>query len=148
MNSKMRSCVMGLILGQFSSPLPEVQKEPVAYLYNGVRLPKLPEWDREKHPFAYVTFSKTLEDLGFDAYHLHVSDTIEYGVNESGNRGIKGWSIASVNRHTDTNWNVMDISDASPSYPYYQNSMWANFDVLNEDGSLYLAASEPIPVYE
>ena len=43
MTEKMRSSVMGLILGQFSSPLPMAQKEPVAYLYNGVRLPKLPE---------------------------------------------------------------------------------------------------------
>lgn len=32
MNGKMRSCVMGLILGQFSSPLPMAQKTPAGYL--------------------------------------------------------------------------------------------------------------------
>lgn len=25
---------------------------------------------------------------------------------------------------------------------------WSNFDILNEDGSVYLAASDPIPVYD
>ena len=53
MNGKMRSSVMGLILSLFSSPLPEVQKEPVAYLYNGVRLPALPEWDN----LAWITIT-------------------------------------------------------------------------------------------
>ena len=55
MTEKMRSSVMGLILSLFSSPLPEVQKQPVAYLYNGVRLPKLPEWDRETYPYATIS---------------------------------------------------------------------------------------------
>ena len=28
------------------------------------------------------------------------------------------------------------------------NIQWANFDLLNEDGSIYLPKSDPIPVYE
>ena len=27
-------------------------------------------------------------------------------------------------------------------------SSWANYDILNEDGSIYLSASDPIPIYE
>ena len=74
MNEKMRSSVMGLILGQFSSPLPEVQKEPVAYLYNGVRLPALPEWDREKYPFAVIWYTPGFLGIG-SYYYLIISQT-------------------------------------------------------------------------
>lgn len=62
MNDKMRSWVMGMLLGQVSSPLPMTQtpeqKEPVAYLYNGVELPDINEvWTDElkaEYPYAHL----------------------------------------------------------------------------------------------
>lgn len=71
MNELMRSCAMGLILSLFSSPLPEVQKEPVAYLYNGVILPALPEWDRETYPYLVIDY------FSGDAYACHEVPTAQ-----------------------------------------------------------------------
>ena len=51
-------------------------------------------------------------------------------------------------------------SDFSDSFPNFEEivetedgifanyQIWANYDILNEDGTLYLAATDPIPVYE
>ena len=44
-----RGFVAGSVLGAVLPPM-----EPVAYLYNGVRLPELPEWDKTAYPYAAV----------------------------------------------------------------------------------------------
>ena len=69
------------------------------FLYNGVKLPALPEWDKEKYPYAAM-------NLG-------------------------------------ANYGVLYLLDNALMAKQFQ---WANFDILNEDGTLYLAASDPVPV--
>lgn len=142
MNSKMRSSVMGLILGQFSSPLPMAQKEPVAYLYNGVRLPKLPEWDRAVYPYAVMIYRCVpqlyeLRCLSADAY---------YGENFfKASNGI-------LSQCKDGVWGAFGTLEGE-SYAYVpltssiDTLVWANFTMEN-NGTTYLIASEPIPVYE
>ena len=136
MNGKMRSSVMGLILGQFSSPLPEVQKEPVAYLYNGVRLPKLPEWDKETYPYAYILDAESV-------YYLSLRD--------SQKTVITGGNVVDYSdKHQAVNGEWV-LSDESQNVG---KVIWANYDVYYSDsaeevgGTLYLAASDPIPAYE
>lgn len=150
MNEKMRSCVMGLILRQFSSPLPMAQKEPVAYLYNGVRLPKLPEWDRETYPYAaihYMPVNKKyqLTCLSADAY---------YGQNSSG--GINLYASNGLYSITETTQNTAwtdfeGITGDSAFAPISDSSIrtliWTNF-TAEYNGTTYMTASEPIPVYE
>ena len=156
---------MGLILSLFSSPLPEAQKEPVAYLYNGVRLPKLPEWDREKYPFATIstiallterivtlTFRKSWkqdvqgEDIPKDAIWVQPGD-VEYKIRKL------GYPAPSIGSFKDAEWGE-PIECAESLWSDAKNILWTNKDIVSpgsidyEAGELILAASEPVPVYE
>lgn len=154
MTDKMRSFLKGLAMGLAGKPL-EFAKEPVAYLYNGVRLPKLPEWDTEVYPYAVIQgtssqyiltpFSSpaTYYDESVGAFFVKSPHLISatYRIN----KGDEEWSMRSEAeecRASHTN---------SLFYGYCRNYnpiVWANFDVPNAKGAPYLAKSEPVPVYE
>jgi hypothetical protein len=143
---------MGLALGLAWKPLP-INKEPVAYLYNGVRSPKLPEWDREQYPYATIVTTSTF-NWGWDVWliasqnpfcvrdinsrpclvHSANENCIEYMID----KGDSDWGEAN---HTEPK--------VDSGWPYSGlDSIWTDYDVLYANGSLYLAASEPVPVYE
>lgn len=157
MNEKMRSCVMGLLLGQFSSPLPMAQKEPVAYLYNGVRLPKLPEWDREKYPFVVVMqeVSSSIYFAQAIAAPLYTEETVSLAGKSLFQLAYdQSYLLKSAIQETGTWGDWYEVPKA-----YFQGRLendgatenvlvWTNHDILNQDGTVYLAASEPVPVYE
>ena len=51
----------------------------------------------------------------------------------------------------------INLADTIPAWDEWEvvnnqygtnGSSWANYDIFNEDGSVYLAASDPIPIYE
>lgn len=137
MNGKMKSCVKGLMMGCCGTPRPlsTAKKEPVAWLYNGVRLPKLPEWDKETYPYAVL-----VEHNSATPYWLAVSTTAF--VNNLGLCQVKG--DCRVFPFKNDVWGEIEtFSGLSIPLPF-----WTNTDFLNRDGTLYLAASEPIPVYE
>ena len=146
MNEKMRSSVMGLLLGQFSSPLPMAQKEPIAYLYNGIQLPPMPEWDKVKYPYAVIR-----KDLA-DQYFVEFTDKLY--VYDGDNRNfwcyapvkLKGYKWQDNQYYTDWKFELESEYTGVKHTAYY--IFWTNTDILNEDGSVYLSASEPIPVYE
>ena len=151
------------IAGQRRKP----ERVPVAYLYNGVMLPALPEWDREKYPYAYMTTSILssnpsiyFTDIPLNATYTK-SDTGEgtiWGVNSNG---------VSVNRlqynYNKSTW-LWDYKGASSLvFGHTFKPFWANTDMekyysLRNDetgeityeptGTIGLEASEPIPVYE
>ena len=150
MNEKMRSSVIGLILGQFSSPLPMAQtpeqKEPVAYLYNGVRLPKLPEWDREKYPYA-VLREMVSETTPYAVYYSKQQPTL----NSSGKVFICSLAYPGVVTYCDYTDGALAWRSTNTSLltsTSVDGVFWTNTDILNEDGSVWLAASDPTPVYE
>lgn len=143
----LKSFQMGLAMGLSGKPLPLAKKEPIAYLYNGVRLPKLPEWDREKYPYAVITYMAITAQ-----YKLSVFSECEHYKNSAGKllvgsqsasqEELSGYYAASL---SDTEWHYAD----TPTRSAFANDVkWANFDIQNEDGSIRLPASEPIPVYE
>lgn len=130
------------ILGLLSELTAGSAKEPIAYLYNGVRLPKLPEWDRGSYPFAYIAVSS---DGGYGFCYRTTAKTVIDG----GHAGIDltfdgAWYLLSEDK---TKWE-------SYGARILGTVVWANYDVYYSDsveevgGTLYLAASEPIPVYE
>lgn len=159
MNEKMRSFVKGLIMGQFGSPLPMAEKEPVAYLYNGVRLPALPEWDRETYPYAVIVYFPSDKNcklcvFGEKGYYNPAYDS----------PGTAVWEVIQF-QNAITRITYYDYYDKDPPYfklkstsdsdivslvqtPGREYLLWSNYDIPNEDGSLYFAASDPIPVYE
>lgn len=136
-----RSYAAGYLLNLAGKPLPlSTKREPVAYLYNGVRLPKLPEWDREMYPYASITRSG--EKYFFRAYGepLMTKEDSPYLEFEDGE------AIVVIYELQDDLW--FFHGESSSTGGMRQPLVWTGFDVLNEDGSVYFAASDPNPVYE
>lgn len=131
---------------QSEKPSPGPEPEAVVYLYNGVRLPKLPEWDKETYPYVFIYKTATMFEV---SYVLHLTPNPYYAVSDNGKYCI-GY------RSDDISYMAYDDSDVFGYKTNYisegirgelDNVVWANFDVLDENGELLLPASEPIPVY-
>lgn len=115
------------------------------YLYNGVMLAALPEWDEATYPNAYIMESS----LGSGTYALHVSAS-KLHLNAS-DYGEMMWEIDASPRliySFDTStWNE-SISTSQGAYEI-DRLLWTNYDILGDDGETVLfAASDPVPVEE
>jgi hypothetical protein len=146
-------------------PVP-VQDEPTMYSYNGTILPPLPEEYGTIYPYASINVYKK------DFIHTSIGDyevvlykypltltTVDY---EDGPQPVCV-QLDLPEGVTDTSYIVYyyRISEPENGWVYkkkytqarviYLEStdvVWSNKDILNEDGSVYFKASEPIPVYE
>ncbi len=139
---------LGLQIGRLIAGQREKKKVPVAYLYNGVRLPALPEWDREEYPYAVIA-------KGFYGYSLYLSKNNPYAYISSSAHAstVIAWNgeriwIECINEYTEwepeTEWYVSEDSNVALD----EGSLaWSNCDI-EMDGNVWLYASEPIPVYE
>ena len=148
MNGKMRSCVMGLIPGQFSSPLPMAQKEPVAYLYNGVGLSDINTvWTdevRKVYPSAFIyRYSGTF----MRSDYLILCQTAPYYDGSKNAVCVDGEYQCYFS--TDTkHWRKVDYSAEFEELEAW-GTHWTSDSILYKDSTdIYLAASDPIPVYE
>ena len=145
-----RSTALGYLTALCGPVLSMPEKQPTAYSYNGVVLPKLPEWDKTVYPYAVIC-----EVVFWGGYYLYFLDRqaailgmrfpnefvgVEYRCEKGG-----------------TEWEYQrDGEFSSSSDNGYANGMarWSNYDLyfkadLEEyGGTLYLESSEPIPVYE
>ena len=124
----------GVAMGLKSKGLPAKQdKLPIAYLYNGVQLPPLPEV--EGYMVIGNIYTSTL---------LKVSDSPSYYDNGTVQTPtpVRYW------KYTDGAWvESGTVTGENPAFPSTR-TYWANHDIVsNEDGSVFLAASEPVPVY-
>ena len=158
MTDKMRSFLKGLALGLAGKPL-EFAKEPVAYLYNGVRLPKLPEWDKAKYPYAVLAYG-TGESVPYWVYFCekqpYINSDDEIVINEkTGGTLVSPTGTSAIyyryyNLEDTVGWedNSTPASLLSPITLEKTNVFWCSADILNTDGTVFLAASEPVPVYE
>lgn len=125
-------------------------KEATMYSYNGVVLPKLPEWDKTVYPYAvmYTTqwtdntvFLCCCSDLSQNGDTITLTTPSVQLMHDPDNADSMGyWYWGNV----QNNWNDV-TADKTLTYGYL---LWTNKDILNEDGTVYLAASEPIPIYE
>ena len=159
------------IYGLCSRPLPMGAREPVAYLYNGVRLPGLPsEWNPETHPHVYIT-----QTLGRGDYSLYFTDTplnATYYPADSASSGVE--SLSGVNSDgISVNYKLYVYSSEAEQWEYRRDSslvfqqvyvpMWANTDMekyyyyydsetstgnYEATGTVGFSASDPVPVYE
>ena len=147
MKIDLKSWLVGLILGLCGKPLPfiankteETEKTIIGYSYNGVVLPKLPERDKEKYPRLYITGNASLAYL----YALPDGEYLFDGSRWVIPSGVYGlfvqWYPSKGNE-----WGALSESHLGGRYAA---PIWCNTDILNEDGTVYLAASEPVPVYE
>ncbi|MBQ3503514.1 MAG: hypothetical protein IJA75_02275, partial [Oscillospiraceae bacterium] len=116
--------------------------EPVvaAYLYNGVQLPDINEvWtDTAAYPYGYLVGDP-------DEWSLVFMST---GLSFDGTRYVSG-SASYVRYKLDsagTAW-IYD-GQGTTGGAAYPNCLWASKDLLYAGGTVCLAASEPVPVYE
>lgn len=122
---------------------PVRKKLPIAYSYNGVVLPELPNLNR---PYAVVT-----KNVAEGTYWLRISAEKTYqpefaiGLGNyitptpSDLYGIDGdgWSLLRTEEEGST---TVQLGTT--------DFVWANHDILSNEDTVYLEASKPIPVYE
>ncbi len=129
----LNSWLAGFAIGLCGKPLPIIKKTPIGYSYNGVVLPELPEWDKETYPYAYILN----EDINVNGYVLVLCKTTKTTTTDWRMNFI--WASA---------YKVVDNAWQSISGAFGGVVVWSNTDVYASDNTLYLSASDPIPVYE
>ena len=142
----------GLAISAACASLPArktYQKEPIAYSYNGVILPALPEWDREMYPYAVITKS------WISTYcSLYVSKNVPYAyISDFSHKStVIAWegeriqieSIQDTEWEPETEWYTSNDSNVALKEDSWA---WANCNI-KMDGSVWLSTSDPLPVYE
>lgn len=146
----LRSWLTGFALGLSGAPYPYSHRAPVAFLYNGVRLPALPEWDREMYPYAAIGNLSAVYWLYFSTVPLtyrNVIPTIWYF------DAVENGETLVYQTTTDTmHWEEQEpiLFTAGQAVPLMPGKpCWTNHDINHSiSGNLMLAASDPVPVYE
>lgn len=107
------------------------------YLYNGIELPQLPEWDKTAYPYAFM-----YKIIGTH-YGFVVSDTTTYY--KEGSVYVGNTMACAV---TPDSFVSPTADNELTGFEKYGSVFWSNHDILNSDGTLYLAASEPVPIVQ
>ena len=150
MNEIMRRFVKGLIMERNSvvGSIPmavmlagkhtQEEQTPIAYLYNGVRLPKLPESELR---YAVIW------DVGLDYYRLMLSSELPYAVTTDNGSYLHfpGAHDYYDNKPKPYKWTYVGNVDAGHTGYAPGSVVWSNFDLCYEDGTLVCTASEPVP---
>lgn len=129
-------------LAGFSFPYSKPRK-PTAYLYNGIRLPALPEWDRKKYPYAMVGCYAYVGTYWLYVLSEPAHDSVS-GVPNTANGGAGMCFVCEIDK-----WELAESwGTEGPDSPIVEE-VWVNYDYLASDGvTVKLAASTPVPVYE
>lgn len=141
------SFLKGLALGLAGKPLDFAPKsEPVAYLYNGVRLPALPEWDKEKYPYAVIR-------KNYSRYWLEFTQNRPY----ADKAGVSNTPVRIALPYTQyyfrdgSEWifyrEYGEDYSLGGFFDPLNDVVWTNFD-LKAGSTVVLEASEPVAVYE
>ena len=116
------------------------------YLYNGVELPALPEWDKTVYPYAYI--GTTLDN---EKYELLLVDK-ELTAGENNMIPINGLTRNAVYYDSiDGGWVLQGDFAVKTLSPVWcsVDLHYHNYSYMGElAGKLYLKASEPVPVPE
>lgn len=151
-NSFFMGCFIGKRIAGMRKKLQH--RSPVAYLYNGNRLPDIysvytPELQKT-HPYAFIL---GLPSIG--VMWLYVTSNVEVNVSSNSDciRFYKDTALMSVIQ-TDGNgdypaeWPELGAIEDETYNAFLSAVKWTNCDIHKLDGTLYLAASDPVPVYE
>ena len=119
-------------------------------LYNGAVLPPLPKWDKTTYPYAtiYITKGTSLGGSSTpDSYFLLLSDAKTYkkgtGLYPQGDIEC-GWCRYEWDENTWALYNKPQVG----TFSFFASggALWSNYNLLNDDGSVHVAASNPIPL--
>ena len=116
------------------------------YLYNGVQLPPLPDWDKEAYPYAFIF---PFNIFGTLYYELYFAKEIMYWQSSSGYCiGV----VDSLSYHCFPHFEEPSWESSSPYGDALigaaENVAWANFPVRGENGAVIMLSKKPVPVYE
>lgn len=123
--------------------------EPVAYLYgqDKVRLPKLPDWDKEAYPYAIIVEAVNSDD-SCTRYSLYLAKTIDIFDSEYLMFSTYNGPFLEYNYNTDSdNFTFEHDSESYAGTVYYRKHIWNYPDFVDNQGKVF-AKSEPVPVYE
>lgn len=119
----------------------------VNYLYNGVELPTLPgDYPVlliHRHKFGSIT-----------PHTLYAADSLVYRENTDGTYDVGLSNVLGEWRYVpessvDGVWEQQETPSINPFWLASvdnDNLFWTNTDILDKDGTVVLAASEPVPV--
>ena len=122
------------------------------YLYNGVELPALPEWDKTVYPYAIIhkRGTETAPEYTFAAFTKRVYPISSGNVVTRDNSafGRTYWEYDAKGNE----W-VFAYANAEADSTYFRapNIIWTNTDLYSlyfDEEIFYLAASDPVPVPE
>lgn len=160
----LKSWLLGYALGLAGKPLPINAREITGYSYNGTVLPKLPEWDRESYPYAVISriglnsssdeyalrlFRSAYTTSGNSVLYSRFNMTADIGkiylrcscpYTDLGD-GTFVWGEFFENQIKDGN------ADGIADVVLVGKPVWCNYDLETNDGTVWLAASEPTPIY-
>lgn len=144
---ELRGFLTGIALELSANPLfLDTGKKIVAYSYNGTVLPELPEWDREMYPYAAL--NKTSGSMGLLGYYRLLCAATPFAC-ENGTAVTYSLPAIYALVKADMDTTVVTMTEVEEASAMALGVViWANHDIDSEDGTVYLAASEPVPVYE
>lgn len=109
-------------------------------LFNGVKLPSLPEWDKTVYPYAMIYDYESIRNT------LIVS-TIPLSVIVSAGRVTATAECYTrlQNKSDESPWVLGNETARAAGWKINGLPIWSNYDIINtDDNSVYLSASEPI----
>ena len=127
------------------------------YLYNGIELPELPEWDKDTYPYACIVRPRAGDDnmriLIVSAASFIVEVRVGYGTNiEFGvllDNGVPAKRTESISiADNPLSWGEIAY-DYTYSYGVALGEhviLWSNTDVFDEDGEVFMEGTDPVPV--
>lgn len=139
------------------------------YLYNGIELPALPEWNRVAYPYAALIMCTYTEgqNLEIGDLSLHVSNApwMAVGDNTSLTDGVTDTKPNYTYYYSKREWEMYEggyvhinlRDDPVVGFGSAWKLIWSNHDIYSYEydseikeyvplGTLYLAASDPVPV--
>lgn len=141
MGFDLKSWVVGYAMGRAGMPMAFAEK-PGMYLFNGHRLPALPLWDRETFPYAFILIpDESLPNSDYAALYI-LSILPRY---ENGMVTFEGGVAMRSQISGESQWPEPVETDSSGVVASYVQ--WTNTDIPARDGSIFLCASAPVPVY-
>lgn len=159
-NFCLKSWLTGFALGLAGKPLPLTgsKRDPVAYLYKGIELPPLPEWDKTVYPYAFI---RDVAGQGV-SYELYAFKTKPYWF--VGTLRIKNYGVEDGNTYLKASYSYGYSADWDYSAPLLGQSpltektsggyisdveqvVWANFEVVDKEDAVCLVPYNPTPVY-
>lgn len=128
------------VLNEDGSTLLEASDPVPLCNYNGVELPELPEL---VHPYAFITYYSD-----GDWYYLYVlAEKATITTMYMGDGAETGKAKLRYFYNGNAWDNPTDETANAVLGTAYYKPIWSNYEMLDNHGSLYLSASEPVPVY-